>query len=198
MSYLHVPGAHHLIHINAEFIQRYRLREVIAREMMSDLLRRNLRENGTVGDLAIEILDHTPHVLKQGLHRGSHKLVSAGLVQNYVVRVRCSTASGMKEAQLDAVVNGTVDVDKRVPLGAEEIDGIGGGGGIVSLAHQVGFFVFESGSHFHLIADSQEQRTRVMRESRSQVPRSAARSNSLSIASVAMPARPSAPGMATP
>jgi hypothetical protein len=76
----------------------------------------------------------------------------------------------MEETQLDAIVSIAFEPNKRVPLGAVEIDGIGRRRGIVSLAHQVSLFVLESGSHFHLIADSQEQRTRVVRESRGQVP----------------------------
>ena len=65
-------------------------------------------------------------------------------------------ASGMQETQLDAIVHSTFEPDKRVALGAVEIDGIGSRREIVSLAHQVSLFVLECGGQFHLIADPQE------------------------------------------
>ncbi len=88
-----------------------------------------------------------------------------------------------------AVIDGSrrLGCDRRAPCRAErtpalrvvEIDEVGGRGGIVSLAHQVGLRVFEGAGHFHLVADAQEQRTRVVREGgRSDASRNAGRSSS--------------------
>ena len=65
MGYLHLPRSQHPLDICDDIVQRQRLREVIARgQIVANLLRRHRRDNGTAGDLGLELCRNTPDFIK--------------------------------------------------------------------------------------------------------------------------------------
>src|SRR3989442_4089375 len=77
-------------------------------------------------------------------------------------RRRPPARSETDPACLDALVGSLVEPNERVALRVGEVDGVGGGRGIVALAHEFGLRVFERGGHFDLAPDAQEERARVV------------------------------------